>query len=577
MRIPLQLFVRNGGSSLVIVVFLTAVAGIMVGSALVRTSTSGVLNRRASQYNGTAGAALAASEQVVAHMASDYRKGGEVAISNSIPAYRTLVPTLTGLVGNLLGGVLGLLGGGGTQPAPADSTWSKYEFTDAAKQTDRTSVFRVSEPRYTNVADGVGQLVGHAAKYRVIANAREIESPYNIISAVAQDVDVASLPLCQYQLFYVPDLELNPGDTFTVNGRIHCNKNIFLQPAGKLIIQGPTTAGGRVIYGKHPDDPVQRPQGSVAQLGPLETKVNTLNLPIGTNNTPVTLRALIERPPGSESTTSTIGKQRFYNKADLVIHVTSFQITITSGAFNSFATSIPNYGNFISKKLQKIYNKRECKDVLFTELDMTQLKAHDNQIASRIGRSPKIIYIADLRAHDSDEQAGIRIVNADTLPSYGLTIATPNPLYIRGDFNVGNAPACLAADAITLLSGAWEDENASRSISSRVASSTTLNAALITGIVPTQPGSYSGGAENALRLLEDWSGRTLAFNGAMAVLYYSEEADAPWGGPDVYAPPQRSWSFNASFLTPSGQPAGTPELRAMFRSGWASVRPHSTF
>src|SRR5438477_4381098 len=54
--------------------------------------------------------------------------------------------------------------------------------------------------------------------------------------------------------------------------------------------------------------------------------------------------------------------------------------------------------------------------------------------------------------------------------------------------------------------------------SSRIASNTTVNAAIISGIVPTAAaggdGSYSGGAENFPRFLENWSNATLIYYGS---------------------------------------------------------------
>ena len=136
-------------------------------------------------------------------------------------------------------------------------------------------------------------------------------------------------------------------------------------------------------------------------------------------------------------------------------------------------------------------------------------------------------------------------------------------------------PACIAADAVTVLSGNWADLNSSKTLPSRIASDTTVNGAIITGIVPTGGGSYSGGAENSLRVLEDWTGRTLTFKGSILVLYYSKIADAPWGGPNVYAPPTRAWSYNAKLAEAAGIPPSMPAARTVFRGDWRAIKPQS--
>src|SRR5689334_22037915 len=175
---------------------------------------------------------------------------------------------------------------------------------------------------------------------------------------------------------------------------------------------------------------------------------------------------------------------------------------------------------------------------------------------------------------------GIRIVKGGTLPAAGLTIATPNPVYIHGNYNltVTNTPArpaCIAADSVTLLSPAWADGNGPKTLSDRPADDMTRNVAIITGIVPTGAGNYSGGIENALRTLENWSGKTLTFNGALAVLYYSTRANAPWGGPDVYSPPVRKYNYDWNLSQLATTPSGTPEVRTILHSDWTIVANNS--
>ena len=50
-------------------------------------------------------------------------------------------------------------------------------------------------------------LKGNAATYRVISNARQLNSPGASISAVKADLQIASIPLVQYQVFYALDDE----------------------------------------------------------------------------------------------------------------------------------------------------------------------------------------------------------------------------------------------------------------------------------------------------------------------------------------------------------------------------------
>jgi len=188
-------------------------------------------------------------------------------------------------------------------------------------------------------------------------------------------------------------------------------------------------------------------------------------------------------------------------------------------------------------------------------------------------------------------------VNGASLSSPGLTVVTPQPLYVIGNYNVqtNNAPsqtlnshdvantypASFLADAITVLSANWPNDCWNSSYSSRTASSTTVNAACLEGIVPSTGGQkdggdgtsahYSGGIENFLRLLENWSGSgvTITYNGSIMVMFPSEYATNFWQTPDnYYGIPDRNWAFDTNFLTQAGLPPLTPNFRTIIRNSW---------
>jgi hypothetical protein len=285
-----------------------------------------------------------------------------------------------------------------------------------------------------------------------------------------------------------------------------------------------------------------------------------------------------------------MGKQRYYNKADLIVQVSNSVCSVKSGLFNNSGTTIPysQWKTFINTNVS-FYNKREGKTIRTTEIDVAKLKTWsetNSTLRSQLGRDVRCLYVADCRPGSTTTEPGVRLVNGQTLPSEGLTVATPNPLYVKGHYNAPAAslgttntsltePASLAADAITILSTAWSDPNSSLALSSRDASDTTVNAAFIAGICPTQDGNYSGGVENFPRFLENWSNHTFTYNGSMVVMFFSQVATAPWGGADVYSPPTRNWTFDVNFMDPVKLPPGTPEVRAVVRRSWASIRPNT--
>jgi hypothetical protein len=283
-----------------------------------------------------------------------------------------------------------------------------------------------------------------------------------------------------------------------------------------------------------------------------------------------------------------MGKQRYYNKADLVLVVSNSTVTAKSGAFDGFSTAIPSadYNKFLSTA--SFYNKREGKTVNAVQIDVAKLRTWsgtNNTLRPLLNRDISSIYVADKRSTTSSTQSGVRLVNGQTLPNNGLTVATPNPLYVQGHYNAPithlgttnttlTKPASLVGDSINVLSAAWNDANSTKSLSYRTASHTTVNAAFLSGIVPSDGDNYSGGVENFPRFLENWNNRTFTYNGSMVVMFYSEQAAAPWGGSDVYNPPARNWAFDVNFMDATKLPPGTPQLLTTIRGIWQIIPPN---
>jgi len=156
-----------------------------------------------------------------------------------------------------------------------------------------------------------------------------------------------------------------------------------------------------------------------------------------------------------------------------------------------------------------------------------------------------ILYLTDISADPNGltAKSGIRLKNDGSLPNGGLTIVSGNPVYVQGDYNTGTTalvqplsnqgsptnptvndytrqPAAIVADAVNLLSNAWLDSNSG---TVPAASNSTVNAAIVSGILPTGNGYYCGGVENFPRFLENWSGKSFTYYGSMIELYNSKQ------------------------------------------------------
>jgi len=187
---------------------------------------------------------------------------------------------------------------------------------------------------------------------------------------------------------------------------------------------------------------------------------------------------------------------------------------------------------------------------------------------------------------------GIVLTNGDLLPPNGLSIATPDPAYIVGNWNVttnastplslttsnvaNTLPSAVYADAITILSPSWNPANNTTS-NYKTASSDTVNAAFLTGNVPSNGSYYSGGVENFPRFLENWTSQNFYYNGSMVEMFPSQIANAPWPGTGtVYSPPTRNWTFDSNFNNPADLPPLTPKVIYITRAQWQMLPPGTT-
>jgi len=206
-----------------------------------------------------------------------------------------------------------------------------------------------------------------------------------------------------------------------------------------------------------------------------------------------------------------------------------------------------------------------------------------------IGTATNVNYTTNLVQY---AEPGVVLTNGATLPANGLSVVTPDPLYIVGNWNVTNnsgqgqlqthdvsdtLPSAVFADAVTILSPAWNPNNSSNGISSRTAAPDTVNAAILTGIVPSNGTYYSGGVENFVRLQENWTGVSFCYNGSMVEMFQSQIANYPWPGTGtVYNPPNRNWAYDTNFSDPTQLPPLTPKIIYINRARWSSLPPGAT-
>ncbi len=560
---------NKSGSALALTMIMTAIALAMLAAAMSWSASSTQLTHRSIQYTRSVAAAEAGTEKVLSQMTKDYLLGGDLLVRDNVASYRQLVPT------------------------SADSAfWSGWEFNDAGGNPGRTFVQSATSGSYVNLDPPYAGLRGFVTTYTVVAHAREPAAPQNVVGGVLQEAQLARIPVFQFAMYSSGDMEISCGQPLTINGQVHANKTLYVEPASTLTFQSDVTAVLNIFFSRAPGDTRAAPTGTAVYQGQKKAPVQAMSLPIGTNNSPEAIREIIQPPPVGEDPNSAIGRLRYYNLTDMLLTVSDTGVTATSGKFNNFATSIPsNELATVVTTTNSFWDAREGKTVRPVDINIGALTAWsqtNSSLRAALGsKDLASVYVLDGRTLAGTNLGAVRVVNAEILPSRGLTLATARPLYVFGHYNQTNTanlatanttttqPASLVADAVTILSPNWKDAKSTLvATSSRPAIPTTVNAAILTGVVETTQDKYSGGMENFPRFLEAWgSANALTYNGSMVKMFPSQYATNAWGKADVYDPPKRNWAFDLNFSDANRLPPLTPSLMKVFRGQWATVAP----
>jgi hypothetical protein len=251
-------------------------------------------------------------------------------------------------------------------------------------------------------------------------------------------------------------------------------------------------------------------------------------------------------------------------------------VQINAGALNTWLTNTITLGasdstvNYIFPTLGLTTNFATIGGEQYNELSTVGSTSEGHSIDS--------IYVYNnVQPIAKTQMPAVRMINGQLLPTNGLSVITPQPIYIQGNYNTttngqvfsttygdtkNTYPAGLMADAVTVLSSNWSDKyNQGTLLGFRNPANTTINAATLQGIVPSNGAYYSGGVENFLRLLENWGGvpLTLTYNGSIVVMYPNQYATNQWlGTGDYYSSPIRNWGFDTNFNSASKLPPLTP-------------------
>ena len=280
---------------------------------------------------------------------------------------------------------------------------------------------------------------------------------------------------------------------------------------------------------------------------------------------------------------------------------TKFPFITTTTNVCALPTNYPGYTNFVRigsgfsfVTNVLFYDARESKQVQAVQFDVEAFKSwltttrfegasYNATCNSHKSHPINGIFIYNNVTPTSTRLPAVRVVNGAKLyDSYGMTLITPMPLYVKGHYNVQDStgtsiattntshtyPAALMGDAITVLSTNYVDKPVADVQAN--AAATTVNAAMIEGIVQTTNSHYSGGVENFIRFLENWANVTNTYNGSIVVMFPSIYATNFWTGSVYGVPKLRQWGFDANFKYQNKLPPCTPSSRALIRGTWGT-------
>jgi hypothetical protein len=478
-------------------------------------------------------------------------------------------------------------------------------FSDPSLSIESLDVQLVNSSQIV-IGDGAYQgLRADATDYQITAVAK---GPAGTRSRLVQMVEYLEVPLFQFGVFYGKgvDLEIAPGPPMTFNGRVHSNSNIYATNASVKFDSLVTTTGKIHRYLKR--DPSTR--GSNPSIKDNNGVYQSLNFDheynqdfIGSwseaewKNTAMTtfggkvldsamgveeilppvpdalydpagadvaahqmIKPAIESGPDADS--AAMQGAKLYYQADVIIDGPSGQVRDKNGININMRGCDPK-----TVTTDLFYDARDQKTMDITTVNIGYLAA--------CGKAPAngIMYVhRDPLGHRG---AGVRLTNGIELPSGGLNVVSENPIYIHGDYNmVAKKPAAVMGDAVTILSSNWDDAKGGLPTSDRTVNDTTVNAALALGpSAESTVGQGNGQLENAIRFLEDWSGKTFTYRGSIIGLWHSQQATEPWrccgnGGGNYYNAPNRDWGYDTLFDTV--QPPGTPKgVLGLSRVAWS--------
>jgi hypothetical protein len=439
--------------------------------------------------------------------------------------------------------------------------WTPIDIVDSTEGWAHEAEYRIAQA--TDWQDETLDNGAHytSARFRIQARTIDLDKSQSI----EQVVEVRLTPLFQYAIFYNRnDLEIVPGPSMSIWGRIHGNQDIYLNAEGSSTLSINTNslhAAGDIYRGRSRGE-----QGS-GRVRITDASGSYKTMSAGFDSThPDWKRASQARWRGVVKS-GVHGVERMAVPAIDAVDPGGYydrnaDLRVVDGrAYTRGGTDITAMLPEGTLTSSTFYNGRESAAVAVTNVDLAKL--------AQTRYYPRNGLLYATRSDACPEAPnGIRLVNGGELAG-PLTVASNDPVYTWGDYNkLDPKPAAIICDAITHLSNAWSDEE-NQDQNMREAADTDVNAALAAGGYQSTPDDFGGGFENFSRLLEDWAGKTLHVRGSYLYLWHSRIGIGRWQGTGIYYnPPNRDWGYDTAFDNPRNLPPFTPQSVQIISEAW---------
>ena len=505
---------------------------------------------------------------------------------------------------------------------------------------DAFSVERRGSVETERITDG--PYAGLFSRTQVVEITTEASAPDNTASSVMVTAKAQAIPIFQFGVFFEKDLEITNGPRLDFDGWVHSNGNIYLNSAnqyfGDLITtpnelykdrkdkHGNNTgmyvadAGANYVQLNFdsrttPDPNAFRAASDAAFDNRVKTsayQVDSLRVPL-----PDGMDAITVMQPRTVADGPLEQQAKFSWKADWYIEVDLSQRTQCKANPNANLNACNNPGNgngagslcgsamtHARSPGLSAPSQNDCNDIFqFQEdfwyegreqrfvdiIDIDVDKMFNWSTGGGGTRATSLMYITITNTNAAQDPAGdgtypvIRLLKGKKLDG-PMTFATNHPIYVQGHYNSDSnwQPSALVADAITLLSEDWNDDEHYTPVQLRpIAKDTDVYAAIMAGHSGTPcdheaagcgaTSPYGGGLENFPRFLEDWNPEILKFRGSLVSLSYAQQATGLWGNGPYYRPPVRDWEFDMRFDQPENMPPGTPVVGNVIHTAFRPV------